>query len=682
MTDQTDPSEDFRPTDVAWVFDKTALRDLLGAIETAVDVSYDLETTGLDEHDPRGAAIVLASLTLPQPDDADPRHPTTWEVPLCHHESPWLGRWRKVITLIAKKIVDERKPVTGANIKFDARWTYAHSGVDISNRTGWDVTLASRLLNENRTGALKAQAQRVFGVERWDDFDLSEFGAAQRVPIFDLGLYAGRDTYWTWRLKQHQTSLMFLDDDEGGPVDDEEYEAARLGVLAYWCAMPTAATLAAIEQRGVLLDETWCERERQLLLDEAEGIARALAARYSEVGLDPDLASFAPTSRWFQEWAAAAVKAGDLRVTALTATGKPQWSKAVLIRQARLEGAKGEVARELLRYRSAAKRAEFLTSWLGCQTPRGTVHANYNVGTVVTGRLSSSSPNMQQITGSLWPAWVPRPGNVGIKLDYSQIEMRVAAHISGDVAMVEAFRNGDDLHTMLAARITGKAEADVTKADRQKGKSANFGLLFGMGADGFQTYAETAYGVVMTADEAQAAHRAFFDTWPGIAAWHARTVERLHRTGQSVSPVGRIRRLPWVLGDWDDYRPHSAGRDPIGEAERMAINSPVQGFASDLMQMAAASVEGTLPGSIPVRGAALVGTVHDEIMVEAPADDWERVTRECMARMVDGVDAILRSRFHVTLAVPLAVEAKIGTRWGLDDVGTMSSSSSSSSSSS
>jgi DNA polymerase I-like protein with 3'-5' exonuclease and polymerase domains len=226
--------------------------------------------------------------------------------------------------------------------------------------------------------------------------------------------------------------------------------------------------------------------------------------------------------------------------------------------------------------------------------------------------------------------------------------------------MLEAFRRGDDLHRLLASRITGKDPFDVLPTERQAGKSANFGLLYGMQAYGFREYAETVYGVSFTVEEARAIYQAFFDTWDGIAQWHLRCVNRVHQTGQVTSPIGRVRRLPMV---WD------ANEKLASFAERAAINSPVQGFASDLMQMAAASIEGNLPGTPPVKNARLVGTVHDSILAEVPIDNWEEVTRSCRHRMLTIGDAL--RRLDCVLDVPLEASVKIGTRWGLSDVGTL-----------
>lgn len=658
-------SDDFDPATVSWVFDDEALGYLLGAIDACEEVVIDLETTGLDPYATRDtpgwkypARIVLASLTLPQEGDADPAHPTTWVVPLSHPDSPFMGNWAKVMTAIAETIAAGNKPVINQNMKFDSKWIYAHTGIDLSHQIVWDTMQGSHLLDENASTRLKERAPAMFGVQRWDDFELSSPGAAERVPLFDLGLYAARDTYWTWRLSELQRQVMLLHPTTVGrePETSDEVEVARLGRLATWCAMPMIATLTAVEQRGLRLDREWVEAEREKHRLAAAKIHEELAHRYPDDDLDPNAASFAPTSLWFRAWTEIAVEAKDLRVTALTPSGRPQWSKSVLMRQARTGST---VAQDLLDMRGHSKKVEYLTSWLNYVTPAGFVHTTYNAARVVTGRLSSDSPNVQQITAVLKPAFVPsRPSKVFIDLDYSQIELRMAAFISRCKPMIEAFQRGDDLHRLLAAKITGKAPEDVTPVERQAGKSANFGLLYMMGPNGFREYAETVYGISFTLEESTIIHRAFFEMWDGMAQWHQREIARARATGQVISPIGRVRRLPNI---------HDGNEQVAAYAERGAVNSPVQGMASDLMQIAAAWIEGNLPGRDGVAGAYIVGTVHDSILIEADRDDWERVAKECVDRMLN-VGEILR-KLDCVLDVPLAVEGSVGTRWGLADVG-------------
>lgn len=656
----------FDPATVSWVLEKADLAHLRDRLRAASTTVYDLETTGLDEHATThgasnggvAARVVLASFTLPEygEDGELVTDPTTFIVPLSHPESPWIGSWRKVTRVLAEAMRDSGGLLVGHNVKFDHRWIYATTGIDLSHSPLWDTRISSHLLDENASMRLKERAPDTFGVPRWDDVELSTPGAAEREPMFKLGIYAARDTYWTWRLLEAHRARMLPR--YGEELIGEEITEARLGDLAVNVAMPTTATLTSMEQRGLHLDVEWTRRKVAEDESTRDRLYEELSGRYVAEDLEELEVSFAATSKWFRRWTELAVENGDLRVAALTPGGAPQWSKDVLGKQAR---AGSEVAAMLLEYRGAVKRLEYLGSWLEKVSADGTIHATYNAGSVVTGRLSSSGPNMQQVTKVLKPAFTPSEGYYLAELDYSQIELRVAAFISRCAPMISAFKNGEDLHRLIAARINAKDPEEVTPEERQQGKAANFGLIYGMGATGFRDYAEDAYGVHFTEQEAAQVHAAFFEMWEGIREWHGRAVVRAHEAGQISSPIGRVRRVPDV---WD-------GNDRVvGAAERKAINSPVQGFASDMMQVAAACIEGTLRGVDPVPEARLVGTVHDSILVEVPAERWQEVTAECKRAMENEVPIVLE-RMGCEFDVPLIADATVGTRWGLDDVGTL-----------
>lgn len=655
-------NDTFATSRISWVLTDDDVEHLIHMLDSADVIVYDLETTGLDEHAVTGgesndgvaARISMASFTIPSYDEDGNLigEPLTALFPLSHPEGPWQGHWKKLTTRLAE--VMQGKRLVGHNVKFDNRWMYATTGIDLSSSTHWDTQISSHLLDETTSTKLEERASDTFGIDRWGDVDLTYAGASEDEPLFKLGEYAARDSYWTWKLYENHRARMTPDPDED--LFGEEIEEARLGDLARWCAMPTTATLTAIEQRGLVLDDEWVRERIQIEEATRDQTREDLVSRYLDDDLDPEKPSFAPTSHWFQKWTELAVENGDLRVAALTPTGKAQWSKAVLARQAR---GGSEVAQILLDHRDAAKRLEFLRSWMSFQTTDHRIHSTYHAGSVVSGRLSSSGPNMQQVTRALRPAFVPSPGYVLVDLDYSQIELRVAAFISQSEPMIEAYQYGDDLHSIMAANISGKTVDEVTKDERQRGKAANFGLLYGMGAMGFKEYAETAYGVHFSEQESAQVHETFFNTWRGLRAWHARTVTRAHETGQAVSPLGRVRRLPMI---WD------GNERMVGFAERAAINSPVQGMASDIMQIAASSIEGNIPISEPVRRARLVGTVHDSILVEVPEDDWQEVGNECRLVMEAEVPRVLR-KMGCDFTVPLKADGVVGTRWGISDVG-------------
>nr|DAS81165.1 MAG TPA: DNA POLYMERASE [Caudoviricetes sp.] len=966
---------------ITWVWGKDDLKSLVKAIHASSEIVMDLETTGLDEYAEAGgdtnggypARIVLAALTLPNASRAsagaynwrkfDGEQPMTFLLPLSHPASPLLGSWRKVMAIIGREINRSGKPFVNANIKFDARWVFAQTGVDLSDRIEWDTTVSSQLVDTEARTRLKIRAARDFGIEEWDDFDLGTPGAAERVDLIQLGEYAARDTYYTWKIEQEHRDQMFLTG-EDEPWDSDDIQMARLGKVATYVSMPTVKTLTKVEQRGFLLDVDWVhDKIKEMDAQRLQACQDILGLYGTEPAPAPakDGVTTAATSKWFQGFVAQAIEAGDLRVTARTDSGNAQWNKAVLIAQQR-QGS--PAADALLRHRDATKTLEFLRSWLELKDPHDVIHATYNVGFVKTGRLSCASPNLQQclrgsdevltrsgwvrldalqegvevmqvsetgrgswvtptgyvdkpysgtavrmksdwidvlmtpdhrilthtrgntprweyasqwvgtegkivdrkfiraltaapeapdlteaerlearlaiamqadgsscksswqatvykrrkgeallemggefragrsrpcytlrvrkdliskwldpetknfrpeaflalnrkdcawaldeilrwagdsvrgctysqsesrkpsvdlaqamaamcgrsttlyakqvdgvtyptanfhrkavryasrmwvteepyegrvycisvpsgaflarsggtvwVTGncssSLKPAFIPRPGYVLLDLDYSQVELRVAAFISRSAPMIEAFQRGDDLHRLLAAKMAGKKPEDVTSLERKRAKAGNFGLLYGMSPGGFQTYAATAYDVAMTLDEAQAVHSAFFEMWDGMLQWHERAKQRAYERGFVTSPIGRTQWLSDL---------YSKSGFKASHAERNALNSPVQGFGSDLMQMAAASIMGTLPGyPLPkVEGAHVVATVHDEICIEAPEDRWQEILVECKRRMED-VNTFL-APLDCQMDVPIVAGPSAGTRWGVHDL--------------
>lgn len=658
---------------ITWAMTPEDLNFLEVSIRSSEHITFDLETTGLDEHATTGgrsnggiaARVVLASFTM---DLEDSQHPRTWVLPLSHPQSPFLGEWREVMARIARAIWEEGISLSGHNVKFDTRYLAATVGVDLSDLVEWDTEVSSALEDENDSTRLEARAARVFGVPEWgQDLNLTYPGAAEEVDLFTLGEYAGKDTYYTHKLREYHRNLFFVDlDEEERPEGSDEISLARIGHLAQEVSMPMVASLSKMEQRGIMLDVEWAENTLKEVQQQAEAARQYLIEAVPSPRLDPEKVSFAPTSNWFGVWAEEAEAAGMLEVVATTRLGNPQWNRQALDTLAR----KGfTLAQKLLEYRKFSKRAEFLNSWLEKVTPESVIHSTYRATGTVTGRLSSAGPNMQQVTHSLRPAFIPRPGYVIADIDYSQIEMRVAAEVSGCEPMMEAFQEGQDLHRIIARQILqqrvnaeGQAVAvkleDVSPEDRQAGKAANFGLLYGMAAAGFQTYAETAYEVFLTLEEAHQIYEAFFTTWDGLAEWHMRMIARGKRLGYVTSPIGRVRRLPHI----NSYNDRLAS-----EAERLAINAPVQGFASDLMQLATASIQGLIPGYRRIDGAYPIATVHDSIVLEVREDDWEEITRKALNRMVN-LNPILR-RMDFQLRVPIAAEAVVGSRWGLNDIG-------------
>lgn len=676
---------------VSWVLTDDDLMHLVEALRGSSEVVLDIETTGLNEHATTGgrtnggvaARVSLLAVTLPQADSEglwDGEDPHTYIVPLSHPQSPFLGRWVKVVRLIARVMVKYKLAFVNANTKFDARWIFAvtskitttddgeiewEPGIDVMPLITWDTKSSSHLIDETLSTKLKERAPLTFGIERWDDHDLTYPGASEEVDLWELGEYAARDTWWTWRLYRAHLEQLFLDplDPFAEPLDAEEIKDARLGTVARMVTMPTSRCLGMIEQRGIRLDVDLAKELLEERLEAADSGLTQIAERYD---MPRKGASTASAALWFRELTTKAEQEHELRVLSRTGTGTPQWTKFTLSKNAR---GGSELAEMILKQRDAEKQAQFLSSWLDKVTPRGLIHASYNIGSVATGRLSSQDPNMQQVSKKLRQVFIPREGNVLADLDYSQLELRVAAFISRSVPMMEAYAAGQDLHSLLAADILSRRRrqkdpsappvplGDVTADDRQGAKSANFGLLFGQQPEGFRSYADKVYGVEFSEEESQEMYDGFFTTWDGMAQWHEQVKRDVARRGYAVSPIGRVRNLPNIY-DGNEYLRM--------EAERQALNAPVQGFGSDLMQMAIASIYGEMPGTTKVEGAFPVATVHDSLVAEIREDGWEEIVEECQERMTN-LNPFLRE-MGVEMDVPLVADATVGTRWGWSDI--------------
>ncbi len=289
----------------------------------------------------------------------------------------------------------------------------------------------------------------------------------------------------------------------------------------------------------------------------------------------------------------------------------------------------------ILRYRKASKAVSTFTEKLpGFIHPlTGRIHPSYWQLGAATGRFSCSDLNLQQIPNEpgFRGCFVPAPGNKFVIADYSQIELRVAAVISRDPVMLNAYRTGEDLHRQTAAILTGKDPSDIDKKERQLAKAVNFGLLFAMGARGLSDYAENSYGVKMSVKEAEDFKEKFFAHYTGLRDWHKMTNNGNHYEARTLK--GR-RRL------WDSASSLN-GR----------LNLPVQGTAADIMKIAL----GRLPKALESTGAKLVAIIHDEIILEVPEQRAEEVKTILVG--------VMESAGEGFIDIPLIAEATVADSW-------------------
>ncbi|MEK7467477.1 MAG: DNA polymerase I [Planctomycetota bacterium] len=273
----------------------------------------------------------------------------------------------------------------------------------------------------------------------------------------------------------------------------------------------------------------------------------------------------------------------------------------------------------------------------------GRIHTTYSQAVAATGRLSSNDPNLQNIPirteegRRIRRAFVTEPGWKLVSADYSQIELRLLAHVSGDAALVDAYRNGKDVHARTAAEVFGVPEEAVTRDQRAHAKVVNFGVIYGMGANGLAQ----SLGI----DRGSAARyiEAYFRRYAGVREFLDRTLEETRKTGYVRTLLGRRRPLPDINASDGNLR---------SAAERMAVNAPVQGSAADLIKVAMIRVDRALRES--GLKARMLLQVHDELVFEAPEPEVKRL----LAIVVEGMEKAM------DLSVPLKVDVAVGDNWG------------------
>ena len=338
-------------------------------------------------------------------------------------------------------------------------------------------------------------------------------------------------------------------------------------------------------------------------------------------------------------------KGERLPILKLTPTGNPSADAGTLTRLA----VKGyELPKIMLEYSAAnTLNKMFLKRWGEDSSYDGRIHASYNLTNVVSGRTSSSNPNLQQVprTPDVRGLFHAPEGRCYCEADYSQLELRIAAHYANEPTMLRIYREDGDIHTETAKLMTGGREP--TKDERRKAKAVNFGFLYGMGYKKFVDYAYDSYGVVFSESEAQKFRELFFAKYSRLLPWH----EEQRRLAESLGGVpnlfGRFRSLPKIYAqNWKDK----------GDAERRSINTPVQGSGSDILLSAALQVKRELEPY----GLCIVGTVHDSILGEFPEEhkDW----------FVEQIKRIMRhpallDEFGVKLRCPLDCDVGVGP-WG------------------
>lgn len=636
---------------------KAKLKQLKTILTRCSLISFDVETTvhNLGEFDPNAKIITLAGTCIVEHKGKDMIF--GFCVPLYHPESPWQTTWKSVLKFLKPALEGIRRGIA-QNGKFDCRWL-RRFGVEMHHT--FDTMLAIHLLNENIAKGLKPNAQARLGVAPWgmDTKNLLQ------DPIKEVALYNFLDTYYTYLLyKQLKEELM---------------EQPRLMRILTKLYMPASRDLVPTEQRGVWLDiDRMRERKPQV-----EEILAKISGQLAEYLPDPDSDDWPTDSkgrkkleinwnasrfaRWFLfEWMNLPVTARG-KEKADGSPGDPSMAEDVLLH---LQQDHPHKVIDLMLERVSWQKnlSSFFNAYEQMYDENHRIHTTFKLAGTVTGRLSSGKIESDKVSGKanlrgVNLQQVPRdplirgmfgapPGWSFVEFDYSQIELRIAAFIAKEKHMIQLYQEGADIHMTTAMAVTGLPQAKVTKEIRKKvGKPVNFGFLYGMGWRKFIETAFNNYGAVFNEQEAQGYRTAYFDLYPDLQRWHERQRRLVRANGRVQSPLGRIRHLP------DIYSPDKGVQ---AEAERQAINSPVQGFASDMALLSMTLINAEFRRQ-NIAGHCL-GLVHDAINFEIRDDDLHRALPICKTIMEDPTP--LRKKFGTVLTIPIIADCKIGRHWG------------------
>ncbi len=602
------------------------LRDTNPDGDTRAACAFDLETTGLDAHNctivgfsfswKPGVAYYIPSRF---PTGEEREHSAEAELPLFEMKEEFVPadlEW--LLERLRGWYEDERRAKLGQNCKYDIN-VLAQYGVHVQGVI-FDTMLASYVLQpEGRQHNLDALSLRYLGETKIPTHDLIGKGARAismaDVPLDRIGEYACEDADCVLRL---------------WPLLDEELKKAGLESLFREIDVPVMRVLCEMEQAGVKID---IEPLRALGEELHQQMAVLEREVYELAGEEFNLNSPRQLSGILFD------KLG-LKPGKKTTTGY-----STDVRELERLADEHPLPGRLLEFRQLAKLlgtyVEALPRMVNERT--GRIHTSFNQTIAATGRLSSTDPNLQNIpVRSEWgrrirDAFVARDADhVLIDADYSQIELRLLAHISGDPELTRSFRAGEDVHARTAAAIFGVSPADVDAAMRAQAKVVNFGVIYGMSAFAL------AGNLGIPVGEAKRFIDEYFTLYAGVRAYVESTLEQARAQGWVANIFGRRRYLPEI---------QAANRQLRENTERIAVNTPIQGSAADLIKLAMIRVSQRIPDEMP--SLRMISQVHDELLLEAPRNKAEGYARIIQHEMEHAHE----------LSIPLVADPGIGDSW-------------------
>jgi DNA polymerase I len=595
--------------DYETVLTREQLDRWLGRLAAATAFAFDTETDSLDY---TRARIVGVSFAV-EPGSAA-------YVPLAHRDpdAPEQLDLEATLALLRPLLEDAGRGKIGHHLKYDLH-VLANHGIHLAG-IRYDTMLESYVLDSTATRHdMDSVALKYLGLQTIRYEDVAGKGAKQisfdQVPVATAAPYAAEDADVTLRL--HQALWPRLTETPGLQQVYEELE------------LPLLPILAAMERHGVLIDTALLKRQSREL---ERGMAEAEAAAFAAAGGKFNIAS----AKQLQE---ILFERLGLPVLRKTLGGQPSTAEDVLEELS----AQHELPRRVLEYRGLAKLKSTYTDKLPELTDANSrVHTSYHQAVAATGRLSSSDPNLQNIPirtaegRRIRQAFVAPEGCHIVAADYSQIELRIMAHLSGDEGLQQAFRENRDIHQATAAEVFGVPLEAVSSEQRRSAKAINFGLIYGMSAFGLARQLGIERGA------AQEYVNLYFERYPGVKLYMDETRRQAREDGYVTTVFGRRLHLPEIRSRNNQRRQY---------AERSAINAPMQGTAADIIKRAMIRVADWLArGEVAAR---LIMQVHDELVFEVAESDTEALM-EALQGLMGGA---------AELSVPLKVQAAAGRNW-------------------
>ena len=593
------------------VGDLKSVTELAERLRSCGAFALDSETTSVD---PMRAELVGLSFSCAEGE--------AWYIPVKGPADLTAGQQPlptgEVLKILAPLLSDPAIKKCGHNAKYDLL-VLARHGVEVAGLAS-DTMVADYLLNPSGfQHNLDAVSLEHLGLKKIPTSQLLGTGRNQRtmdlVPIEEVSEYACEDADYTWRLQQ---------------VLMPKLDALGLRPLLEEVEVPLIHVLMVMERNGVALDELYLAAMSGELEQELGVIEKSiyeLAGRKFNINSPKQLGE---------------ILFSELKLPSARRT-KTGFSTDVGVLE-ELAGAH-PLPQRILDYRQLAKlKSTYVDALPRLINPAtGRVHTSFNQTVAATGRLSSTEPNLQNIPirtevgRRIRRAFIPGDeGHLILDADYSQIELRIMAHLSGDRTLRDSFTAGEDVHARTAALVFKVPQAEVTPEQRRRAKEVNFGIMYGMGAYGL------ASRLGLTNEEAEQFIQAYFASYPGVQEYMLRTVREARQNGYVTTLLGRRRMIPEIASDNRRVREF---------AERTAINTPIQGSAADLIKVAMIRIQKRLEEE--KSAARMIMQVHDELVFEVPRADAEAL-REMVRIEMEGA---------IRLDVPIRVETGVAGNW-------------------